>query len=293
MEVPNLKEPVVRKRLLWNGVLVLVVFTLLAIIGYLILPYGSDWNEGYRPALQLMLHGQSPYARNDVSDHPIVNPPWSLVPLLPLALLPPQWGRAFVFALAILVYSGIAIRLGAKPIGLAAFLLSYPLVYSLIYGQNDWLISIGFILPPSVGLFFVLAKPQIGIGIAIFWLVEAWRAGGWRKVLIVFGPVTLAFAVCLLIFGNWFRYAYHPLGCECNTTMWPRSLPLGLIFLVLALRQRKPEPAMASSPFLAPYVPPHSWAASLLAIVSDTLLIIIVSAATWGVWMLGGGSLGR
>src|SRR5690606_38971700 len=67
----------------------------------------------------------------------------------------------------------------------------------------DWLPLVGFVLPPQIGLFFILIKPQMGLAVALFWLVEAWREGGLREVIRVFGPVGAALALSLALYGLW------------------------------------------------------------------------------------------
>jgi hypothetical protein len=182
-------------------------------------------------------------------------------------------------------YSIVAVKLGARPLALAAFLVSYPVVFGIIYGQIDGLISLGYILPPTLGLFLVLAKPQSGLGLAIFWLIDAWYLGRWRKVLSTFLPVTVAFGLSYFLFGNWFSTMSYPASQSWNTSLWPQSIPIGSVLLVSALQQRKPGLAIASSPFLSPYVAAHSWAATLIGLMPNSLLTIIASIGTWLVWL--------
>ena len=161
---------------------------------YVTLPTSSDWNTTFRPATLELLAGRTPYRIRG-----FYNAPWLLIPLVPLAALPPQLSRAVLFVVTLVVYGYVAVRLGARPAALVAFLLSYPMFRCVAYGQIDWLVSLGFILPPQIGLFFALAKPQIGLAPAVFWLTEAWRTGGIWEVVRVFGPVLLGFGLSYLV----------------------------------------------------------------------------------------------
>ncbi len=272
-------------------VIISVVLIGLAAAVYVILPPDSDWRDAYRPAAWNLLAGRSPYGLS--ATRPFLNGPWILIPLIPFALLPPQLGRALIFVASLICYGLVAIKLGAKPWALVAFLVSYPVIYGLIYGQIDGLILLGLILPPPIGLVLLLAKPQIGLGVAVFWLVEAWRMGGWRKALVTIAPATLVFVLSFLIYGNWLAGSTFPLNQSWNTSLWPRSIPIGLVLIAAALRYRNQRPAIAASPFLSPYLAAHSWAVALLGLLPDTVLMIVGSAGIWIVWLLGGGPANR
>ncbi len=267
-----------------------VVICVLAGAAYAILPYKSDWSDTYQPAVLRLLLGQPLY---EGPSNSFLNAPWALIPLIPIAVFPPQLSRAMLFVVNLGSYIIVAIKLNAKPIGLAAFLLSYPVIYGLIYGQVDGLVSLGIILPPPLGLFFILAKPQIGLALAVFWLVEAWHTGGVKRVLVTFLPVTVVSVIAYCLYGNWFLRAGFPIGQTWNTSLWPQSLPIGVALLVVALQQRKREPALMASPFLSPYLAAHSWAVTLLGLISNTVLISVTSASVWLVWLLGGGAMNR
>jgi hypothetical protein len=284
-----------RRGLSWQAIAlgVCLVLTVAGFIAaaYLILPTESDWSDAYRPAALNLLAGESPY--NLSATRPFLNGPWILIPLIPFAVLPPQLGRALIFVASLVCYSVIAIKLGARPLALMAFLASYPVIYGLIYGQIDGLISLGLLLPPPIGLVVLTAKPQLGLGVAIFWLVEAWRTGGWRKVLATISPTGLVFLISFVLYGNWLIGATFPLSQTWNTSLWPQSIPVGLLLIAWALRRRNNRPAIMASPFLSPYLAAHSWAVALLGLLPDSLLMIIGSAGIWITWLLGGGPAGK
>lgn len=260
-------------------------FTLLTLTGIgliiflsLFLPSGVDWNVSYRPAAQALLHLRNPYAVRE-----FYNAPWSLLPILPLALLPSAVGRA-VFFLGSAVALGLAAhRLGAKPLTLGAFLLSPVVMHSLLNGNIDWLVLLGFSLPPRFGLFFLVVKPQEGAIVALFWLVESWRKGRFKEVARVFWPVTVALLASFLLYGFWPLRFGAALGKSWNASLWPFSIPVGLVLTVAALRKRDIKYAMGASPCLSPYVLFHAWAGALVALVTYDAEMVM---AVVGLWIL-------
>ena len=63
-------------------------------------------------------------------------------------------------------------RLGASLIVILLMFMTPQLWWSIVYGNLDFLVVLGIILPSPLGLFFVLSKPQAGAGIAIYWLIR-------------------------------------------------------------------------------------------------------------------------
>jgi hypothetical protein len=245
----------------------------------LVLPHqtGVDWYESFRPAADELLHGRDPYTQL------YRNPPWTLLPILPLALLPPDAGRAAFVVMGLAGFVWFGYRMGAQPLILAAFLVSPPVLHSLVNANNDWMALLGFVLPPQIGLFFVLIKPQIGAAVALYWLVESWRTGRAREVIRVYWPVSLAFGLSFLIFGWWPRKFAGATDLWWNASLFPASIPVGLALIVASLRRRKVEYAMAASPCLSPYVLLHAWSGALAALIGAPFEFV---AAWAGLWIL-------
>jgi hypothetical protein len=264
-----------------NIILAIIVIAIILAFSFLIAPFvppAVDWTITFRPATLALLSGESPYERVY-----FIHAPWTLILLTPLALLPEAVGRVMVIFCALISYVFIARRLKAEPIAIIFLLLSPLVMHMLLNGNMDWLASLGFILPPQFGLFFISIKPQIGIAVAPYWLVEAWRQGGWKRVLKTFAPFTIILLLSFVIFGFWPSYSFKSIGLWYNASLWPMSIPVGLALLITSLRKRKIEYAMAASPCLSPYVLFYSWTGALLAIVSSTPETI---AAVIGLWIL-------
>lgn len=242
------------------------------------LPPGVDWNNAFKPAALLLLEGKSPYQNNF-----FLNAPWALLPMIPLALLQDAVGRALLEFANLCAIAYTAYRLGAKPATIGVLLLSPPVLHCVLNGNIDGLVTLGFVLPPQIGLFFLFAKPQLGIAVVVFWLVEAWRTGGWKQALRVFAPASLALLLSFAIFGFWPLLARQDLGLWWNASLWPMSIPVGLALLVAAIRKRDLRYAMGASPCLTPYLLLHSWVVALLAVASS---LPEMTAAVAGLWIL-------
>jgi hypothetical protein len=256
------------------GVLALFLITLISFF----LPPGVEWQRTFQKAALDVLHGQDPYANPY-----FFNAPWTVIPLLPLAVLPDTVGRTLFFTLSFAAYAFAAYRFGAHPIALTAFLLSPPVLQTLLTANVDWMPLVGFVLPPQYGLLLISTKPQMGSVVAILWLAQAWQRGGIREVVRVFAPVTVLTLISFLMFGFWPLRFVGALNVGINASLFPLSIPIGLALAVAALRKNRIEYAMGASPALSPYVELHSWAGALLAIVSLPAETI---AAVVGLWLL-------
>lgn len=241
-------------------------------------PGGKDWINTYRPAALAVLSLRSPYTIEIFH-----SPPWAVFPLIPLALLPERIGFGFNFCLGMISTGYIAYRIGAKPLTVAAILLSYPVLFSNIYGNIDWLVYLGLIMPPRWGLFFILIKPQAGIGLAIYWLVECYREGGFKNIASHFAPITIALLISFALFGWWPATGFTEIGQSFNASLWPQAFPIGLVILVSAIRNRRPGLALASSPFFSPYVAVSSWGSAILGLLPQEIETIV---AVIGIWIL-------
>ena len=241
-------------------------------------PPAIDWTTAFRPAVLNLLSGRSPY------DSPlIVHAPWGLLMLTPFALLPETVGRVMLIFVGIASYAVVAHQLGAKPISVVFLLISPLVLHVLLNGNLDWLAVLGFVLPPQIGLFFISIKPQVGLAVAPFWLIETWRHGGWKQVFKTFAPFTVVLFISFALFGFWPFKAASYSDLWWNASLWPMSIPVGLALFVTALRKRKLEYAMAASPCLSPYVLFYSWGGALLASISSVPETI---AAVIGLWIL-------
>jgi hypothetical protein len=247
-------------------------------------PFAVDWHYTYRPAALAMASGKSPFDEVKL----FFTAPWSLIPIIPFALLPEDIGRSLWCVVSIGMFAFIAYRLGGKPLAMLAFLLSAPIANCIQVGNIEWLVLLGYILPPQIGLIFLAMKPQSTFVAILYFVVEAWRNGGIRQAARIVWPVALVGLLSLLVFGLWplkARQIFDPAGVY-NISIWPQGIPIGLLLALKAFRERKPEPAMMASPFLSPYTILLSWSGAMAAFVSSTVEMVTLSIGSWIFWLI-------
>jgi hypothetical protein len=264
-----------------NFIYIITGIFLLVVMSFIVAPFvpsGVDWSTVFRPAAREMLYLRSPF-----NVEGFFNPPWTVIALIPFALLPEQVGRVLLIFVGLIAYAYIAYKLGGSKWAITAIVLSPPVLHNMLNGNIDWLALLGLAMPPQIGLLFIAIKPQIGAAIVIFWLVESWRAGGYRQVIKVFWPLALATILSLFLYGLWPLRARVEVDLWWNASLWPVSLPVGLALLVTSLRKRDIFYAIGASPCFSPYILFHSWIIAVYAIVCSTPETI---AAVIGLWIL-------
>jgi len=245
-----------------------------------------DWIYTYAPAALAVWHGQSPYSV------PIFfAAPWATLPLIPFAIMPFAIGRWCLLITGLCAYALIAYRLGAKPLIMAFILLSYPVLSDIANGNIEWMPMLGFIFPPQIGLIFVLIKPQVGIGIAIYWFVEAWREGGIRQIARTFSIVIVLYLISFALYGFWPLYfrntltlaeqTQSTLGLNYNSSLWPLGSIIGLALMVKSIIAKTKHLSIMASPFLSPYALIATYGTSLLALCDTPWIFIVAWLLTW------------
>lgn len=272
----------------YSAILLIIIIAALVFAAYSFLPvkenanppqtygWGVDWKSFLRDNSLKVIKGENPYS-NSLS----LLPPWVYLLLFPIAVLPVYLGTAVMFTATYVVYAVVLYKLKVKPLSCGIFLLNAFVFSNAKNGNVDFLAVLGLILPPQIGLFFVLIKPQIGIGIAIYWLIEAWRKGKIKEVVRVFAPVTIAYLLSFAVYGFWPFNFQAMLTNEFNRNLWPLGIPIFLFLLYKAVKERNSVYAMGASPFASPYVNLTSYAAALLPFTSNPALLAIVVALSW------------
>jgi hypothetical protein len=268
-----------------RNVLSVAVILALSVLLFFTLTFfnpGGDWLEVLRPSTRALLDGRNPY-----DELRFLSPPWAFLALIPPALLPPVLGSALFGLIGAAGYLLAFYRLQAKPLAMV-FLAANPAFLAALFNPNfDWAVALGFTLPPQIGLFFVLTKPQICGPLVLFWFIEAWRSGGWRRAVWVFAPVVTAYALSFLIFGPWILHMGGAVGSLSNTAnVWPWGLLAGVVLVVISLRKRLANLSLSAGPFFSPYLAPYSWLPAITGLIPDTLATIAACLALWAAWLL-------
>lgn len=246
---------------------------------YFTVPNGEDWHDVYRPAARAVLEGKSPFSVGTY-----YAAPWAAWLLIPLAVLPDVIGRMALFLISLAAYTFIAYRLGARPLSVAIFLGSSVVVGCLLEGNIEWLALLGAVLPPPIGLIFLAIKPQVGMGLALYWFITIWCEQGFRKVVLTFMPVSIILILSFLFYGLWpLRFSQGIIALDtANSSLLPYGgALLGIVFLIVALRNRDSKAALAAGPLFSPYVLLFTWAAMLVYLLPKPKLLIIPVVVLW------------
>jgi len=262
----------IMKRLL---LLCLVLVTLPIL--YTNLPVGIDWRDTYQPAALAVLHGQSPYVVEIY-----YAAPWAAWAMVPFAVLPYQLGRLITFLVGLGAFGYIAWRLGAKPLVMVLFLCSAAVVGCLNNGNIEWMPLLGIVLPPQIGLIFLAVKPQVGVGLGVYWLITIWNEKGWHEVTRVFAPVSVLLVISIALYGFWFLRFRQTLAWSVdNTSTGFYGAAVGAIFLIRAIRSKDERMALASGPLLSPYALQFTWSALLIYLLDKPLELLVVVIILW------------
>ena len=262
------------------AVLIVLLFSALTAAFYFSpIATGVDWRESFRAGVLQVLSGKSPY----YPETGFVHPPWALIPLFPLALLPERLGSSINSVLTITVLFLVAYKLGARPVALFLFVSTPQLIFSAMNSNIDWLVGLGLLMPPWLGMPFVLIKPQVGAAIAIYWIIEAWRNDGW-KAAVKISALTICLALLsVLMFGR------NLMGYKILLTyrrvwdfnIFPWGLPIGFALMYWALKKRIQGFALLAGPFITSYIGFYSLPVSILGALPDNRLFLMLVAALW------------
>lgn len=253
--------PVPSRLSLRNCCVLIILLSILVSLLSAAVPAGQDWLHTYRPAARAVIQGQSPYTVEIY-----YAAPWAAWILAPVALLPDRYGRMAFFLISLAAYMYTAYRLGARGASLLIFLCSSVVLGCLFEGNIEWLALLGAVLPAPIGLIFLAIKPQVGIGLGVYWLVTIWREQGFRQAAITFAPVTVLLALSFLLYGLWpLRFSQTVAWSSNNASLFSYGSWIPGIFLLFeALRIRDARAALASGPMLSPYVILFTLAAMLV-----------------------------
>lgn len=253
-------------------------------LAFVPLPSAIDWDETFRPAVLTWLAGGNPYAPGP---HPLYNPPWVLLPLLPFALLPQAMGRAALLMASLTAFAMAAKRFGASPLTMIMFVVSVPAFSSVAnLGNIEWLIALGLILPRPVGMLLLALKPQASAAVMVWYAVESWRAGGIRGLVKLLSPLVILAGLSFVMFGPWpLRTASYLQfkGADMDYSFFPYTVPVGLVLLIQSIRGRDVRYALPASMCFAPVTLSSTWTIAFLPLVG----VPIEMAAAWiSLWVI-------
>ena len=166
---------------------------------------------------------------------------------------------------------------GRKLLNTVILLLSAFPFFSAYYGNLEWMPVIGVLVPDWIAIWLFAVKPQIGfvaIALLIYWRM---RDRGLLSAAILVAP--LAAVLLLSVSLGWMHNT--PLGSSWNISLWPIGIPVGLLLVAFAMKNKSRALGLAAGPFLSPYVGPMSWVAIYPAIARNIWLCLAVNAISW------------
>lgn len=232
----------------------------------------NDWIV-FRAACWALLTGQNPYLVGH-GQMRFFNPPWTLIPLMPLALFPPTIG----YYLNMLV-SLVSLLLVARhlKLGLWEFVclaISPMHVQSVMDGNIEWVPLLGLLMPPPLAVLFYATKPQAGMGLIFLVLLKQWEKAQWRGIISALLPTVVCEIIAL---GLWGLPPVPAQGNWGQLSLFPYSLLLGLPALFLTWKTRREDIAAFVGPFVAPYVTFHGYLPALLVIRGKWRWLVVVA----------------
>jgi hypothetical protein len=278
MVIQVLKQKIGSKLMVANLIGITIIVAGIITIGWLLyfhVPFGVDWFI-FNSAVIKFISGKSPYETVG-----FYNPPWALIPLIPFSIIPQEIGRVMFSLIGIGSFLLVARKMGADILASVFLLVSPAVIRQLVDPNLDWMVALGFVLPPQIGIFFVMIKPQIGVGIAGYWLFESWGSGGFKKLLCDYLPISVVMILSFLLYGFWPLNTMGAANLTYNASLWPWSLPLGVGLLMLSVRMKRSDVAIISSPFMAPYFGLYSLHISALGLLPKRWLIAVFVIIMW------------
>lgn len=233
----------------------------------------------FREASLSLLRGESPYVAKG-----FFNPPWMAIIFIPFAILPEKIGLTLLIVVSYAALFYTAKKMGLDMLTSAILAISPPVFQTITNGNIDLLLLPAFALPPQIGMFFLIIKPQMGIAFIAYWGIVYLIEKDWKSLGKMAG---IGLAVCALSFAIWGFWPAEMLGADApvnapwNVSMFPAGFAFGLVALAYAVKERKPEFAMGASPFFAPYSTLQSFIVTLFPAAKVNRLYLILMVVGW------------
>lgn len=243
-------------------------------------PWTFDWDV-FRAASLALLRGQNPYEVGSEGMR-FFNPPWTVLLLVPVALLPRIPGLIVLALISTVSLLLVARRMGMGLWGSVLLVTSLMHIESMLNGNIEFLPWLGVLFPAPVALLFFAIKPQATAGAIALVLLGEMQDNGWVGLLKALAPTAALTALWLLIWGP---PPTKPFSDAINFSLFPYSLIVGLPALFYALARRDLRWAALAGPLLSPYVPFHTYLAVLFPLRGVWLLLAWLAAFIPILWV--------
>ena len=248
------KQPPLAAIFLFSLLFIMVLIGLMFI--YIEVFFINDFSLYFHDSAALFFQGQNPYQVPG-----IFTPPWLNLLFGPLLLLPEPLAAAVLTLANLVALSFLLYRSKASLPVLFMALFSPVTLYMVRTSNVDALLLLGVMLPPQWGLILLLTKPQLGMGIAVYWAWEAFRSGGIRKLIKIFAPITIAYAVSFSIYGFYILEGRSAIDTAWNANLYffPYLIPVAIILLIAAIRRKQVSLTYGVAALASPYASPNSY----------------------------------
>lgn len=219
----------------------------------------NDW-EVYRLAVRALLSGGNPYLVG-AGEMRFFNPPWTLIPILPLTIFPHGIGMILNGVASLISFMLVARHLKMGIWGFFLLAISPMHIEALMYGNIEWLPMLGLLAPPPLALLIFTTKPQATIGLILLLLWQVWVKDKHKGILLTVAPTAVFLIITLWLWG------VPPMPGSANPgqhSLFPYSLLLGIPALIWAIKKQDQKVAAFSGPFISPYVTFHGYLPALL-----------------------------
>ena len=235
---------------------------------------GADWYQAYRPAVNTFLRGKNPYGAN------FYNPPWALLFIAPITILTPPWDFGLLLFVHFVVFGIIGIKFGLSPFSFVLALLSYPVLAGMFAGQIEWLPLLGLIMPPWLGVLFLMIKPQVGIGVLVYWAIVRFHNDGIIGVCKLFALGAVCLTISLLLYGFWPGNMVGLVERE-GTGLWPYIAVLGVYLLYRAVARSSQNSALLAGPCLSPHVWGYLLTCGVFSVSYSPIMAAFIFCLSW------------
>lgn len=255
-----------------------ILFTLLISVYAIsiIAPQAIDWHSTYYPAARAFISGSTPYYEGGLLENPV----WVCILLAPFALFREDISRALFLLASVFAYYKAFQSAGIPRKWIMILFFSPQVLYGLNLGTIDAFVLASPAMPPVLGFLAALTKPQIGIGYAIFLLIDWVRE---KKLSSLFLALVLGGGGILISLWLGMPFSGRLISVPWNTSLFPYSLIPGIILLITALYLRKREWSLVASPMMAPYLTFHSWVTVFM--INKPRYLLFAFTVSWVIYL--------
>lgn len=265
-------------------------FMLALLVGYILFmslftvwqEHSTDWFNMFQPVGERALSGDLRF----YGDTGFYNPPYAVLLIAPLSALDPLTGSALWTAIMFASYFTFAVGLKFKPASAFFFLVSGPVVLSLWWGNLDGLIFLGAVISPFLGIPLLLLKPQVGIGLILYYTIHYFAEPGIDRETLIGFEAAAIIGLCILIAPG--MIASFNSVSNVNLSLLRHGFILAFLSIwvggaltVSGVATRNKALALAASPFFAPYVAFNSLAGLLAPLGKRPLYMGALSVLSW------------